>query len=120
MTARKPQKDESFKEHILDQLEGVADLSARSMFGGWGFYSAKVFFGLIADGALYFFVDDATRQEYEAAGSGPFTYRRDGKSVSMAYYAVPDGIQEDRDRLVAWARAAVEARKRKSLKKAQR
>jgi len=30
------QKDESFKDFVLDQLRGLDDVEARRMFGGYG------------------------------------------------------------------------------------
>jgi len=42
------------------------------MFGGYGLRSGGVFFGIVHKGRLYFKVDDASRPDYQAAGSEPF------------------------------------------------
>ncbi len=44
------------------------------MFGGAGLYHQGAFFGLIADDALYFTVDDGNRKDYTDAAMGPFNH----------------------------------------------
>jgi DNA transformation protein len=46
--------DVSFKDFVLDQLQGVPDLECRSMFGGHGLYQEETFFGIVFKGRLYF------------------------------------------------------------------
>jgi TfoX/Sxy family transcriptional regulator of competence genes len=38
-------KDDSFKDFVLDQLQGLDDVSARGMFGGYGLYRDEPFSG---------------------------------------------------------------------------
>ena len=76
------------------------------MFGGAGLYAGGVFFGIIAGDALYFKVDDETRERYRAAGSQPFKPYPD-RPTTMQYYAVPLAVIESAPELVRWARAAV-------------
>lgn len=98
----------AFVVFVLDQLDGLPDLFARSMFGGTGLYSAGTFFGIIADDKLYFKVDDRTRGRYEAAGMGPFKpYAH--RPTTFMYYEVPLGVLESAAELVEWARDAVTA-----------
>ena len=35
------------------------------MFGGYGLYAGEVFFGIVANGRLYFKTDDETRGRFE-------------------------------------------------------
>ena len=54
----------SFVEYILrDAMEGIDGVTAKAMFGGHGLYKKGVIFGIIADDALYFKVDDKNRPE---------------------------------------------------------
>jgi DNA transformation protein len=77
------------------------------MFGGVGIYAGELFFALIADDTLYFKVDDSTRNDFEARGSGPFRpYGEHGET--MGYYRVPEDLLEDPDELAVWARRAIE------------
>ena len=57
---------------VLDQLEQIFPMTAKSMFGGVGLYAAGTFFALIADDRLYFKVDETNRPDFEGAGMGPF------------------------------------------------
>lgn len=98
-----------YLDYLLGQLEGVGRLSARRMFGGLGFYSGEVFFGLVYKERLYFKTDDATRPEYEARGSEGFRPRANLEGMKMTYYTVPAEVLEDEDEAVRWARKAVAA-----------
>jgi DNA transformation protein and related proteins len=96
----------AFRAFVLDQLDGVDEVTSRSMFGGVGLYRGDVFFGIIAGDTLYLKVDDETRREYEAAGMQPFK-PYPGRSTTMRYYAVPVEVLESSVELVKWARKAV-------------
>ena len=102
----------AFRRFVLDQLAGVGDVAARSMFGGVGLYEGDVFFGIVAADVLYLKVDESTRADYERAGSQPFR-PYPTRPVSLRYYAVPVDVLESADELTRWARAAVAAAKRK-------
>ena len=96
------------REFVLDQLSGLDDLRARSMFGGIGLYAGDVFFGIVAADVLYFKVDESSREAYEAAGSRPFKPYAD-RAMTMPYYAVPIDVLESAPTLLEWARRAVRA-----------
>ena len=51
---------------------------------------------------LYFKVDVKLAEEYKNAGSFPFTYKRDDKTIALSYWYVPSEIIEDRDLLKEW------------------
>lgn len=111
---------DSFREYALDQLRRVrSDIRDRGMFGGVGIYAGDLFFALIADGTLYFKVDDTTRPAYEARGLGPF--QPDGPSGEiMQYYEVSADLLEDPEVLGPWAEAAIEVARRKRAGKSRR
>ena len=102
---------DAFRRFVLDQLEGLDDVSARSMFGGVGLYCGEVFFGILARDTLFLKVDDETRAIYEAAGMRPFKPYQD-RPTTMKYYAVPVEVLESSVELVRWARNAVVAARR--------
>jgi len=97
-------KTDSFKDFILDQLRGLGELSARSMFSSWGLYSNGKFFGLVSGGRLYFKTNINTRGKYEQEGMKPFAPNR--KQVLKNYYEVPVGVIESPEELIEWAREA--------------
>jgi len=95
-------------DELLEALAPAGAVRARAMFGGAGLYLEDVFFGLFADGELYFRVDDASRREYEAAGSTPFRPFQD-KAPMGTYWRVPDRVQSEPRELRAWTLRALEA-----------
>lgn len=83
------------------------------MFGGHGLYLRGVFFGIIYKRALYFKVDDSTRDQYLERGMAPF--RPNAKQTLKSYYQVPAEVLENPKTLAAWAVQAVTcARARRS------
>ena len=104
-----------YREFVLEQLEPLGPISAKSMFGGVGLYREGTFFGLLYQDTLYLKVDDATRPEFEAAGMGPFKpYEK--RASALQYYEVPADVLEDRERLAEWATKAVAAARRAKAK----
>jgi DNA transformation protein len=104
-----------YRAFVLEQLEPIAPITWKSMFGGVGLYANEFFFALIAEDRLYFKVDDSNRPDFEAAGMGPFRPYDDERA--MQYYEVPIDVLEDPDLLRIWVEKAVEvaraARRRK-------
>jgi DNA transformation protein len=100
---------DSFVEFVLEQLESVAAITPKRMFGGVGLYAGDLFFALLAGDVLYLKADDSTRGELEAAGARPFQPYPDrpGGGGTMRYYGVPVAILEDSDELTRWARISV-------------
>lgn len=90
------------------------------MFGGLGLYMGEKFFGIVFGGRLYFKVDAKSRAEYEARGSKPFVYSRDGKKATMSYFEVPAELLEDNERLRAWAVGAAAAGPSTKVKKTKK
>ncbi len=75
------------------------------MFSGHGLYSKSKFFGIIADGSVYFRTGEATRPKFVAPGSGPFM--PSARQKLKNYYAVPVDVLEDSRELTEWARKAL-------------
>ena len=93
--------------YVLEQLAGLAGLSARRMFGGVGLYCEELFFGLIDNDTLYLRVNDDNRADYTARGMSPFRPYADRPELSMSYYEAPADVLEDTAQLVSWARRSV-------------
>ncbi len=110
---------DGFHTFVLEQLEGVESVLARTMFGGVGLYAGGVFFGILAADTLYLKVDDSNRGQYEAERMTAFRPYSD-KPMTMSYYQVPASVLEDRDELTAWVRASVRVAARAALRKARR
>lgn len=113
--------DQAFKDYIVAEvLREIDGIAARAMFGGWGIYRHGLFFAMIADGVLYFKIDETNKADYESAGSKPFVYRSPkGKPMKMGYYEVPEEVMENREEIKQWVEKAytvAEAAKQKKKK----
>lgn len=106
-------KDESFHQYVMEEvLNDIEGITSRPMFGGWGIYMEGIFFGLIADGQLYFKVDESNQKDYEKQGSKAFVYEgHKGKKVTMTYWELPADIMEDKNLLVEWVKKSANAAK---------
>lgn len=110
-------EDIAFKETIVNHLNQVAPVTARSMFGGYGLYADGVMFALIAYETLYFKVDDDNRADYLDANMGPFMYERHGKPIQMSYYQLPEDVFANPIELLTWIEKAQEAARRSKKSK---
>jgi DNA transformation protein and related proteins len=101
-----------FQTFILDLLGSLAPVPRR-MFSGVGLFHGGVMFALLARDAMYLRVDDTTREQFERAGSRPFSYRRGEREVSLsAYYVVPEDLLDRQDELLLWTRDAIATARR--------
>jgi DNA transformation protein and related proteins len=106
-----------YREFVLESLGRVAPaVTARSMFGGVGVYSAGLFFALMAGETLYLKVDDSNRGDFQAIGMAPFRPFDDDKHV-MQYYELPADLLEDADALRPWVEKAIAVARRARKKK---
>ena len=80
----------SFLDFVLEQLERVAPVTSRRMFGALGLYADGKIFAIVDDDTLFFKVDDTTRPDYEAAGMPPFS--PSATMVSKNYFQVPADV----------------------------
>ena len=98
-------QDESLKDFILDQLEGLPEIIVSPMFSSWGLYSKNIFFGIINNGHLYFKTNKITSQKYKNHGMKPF--QPSPKQKLKNYFEVPGDIIENSDALLTWAKEAI-------------
>lgn len=95
-----------FLEFISEQLEGFGPVDVKRMFGGAGIFREGLMFGLIAEECLYLKADDETKADFEAEGSGPFLYEKNGKTMEMSYWRLPERLYDDPEEFTDWARHA--------------
>lgn len=103
-------QDESFKDFVLDQLQNLAAIEARRMFGSYALYQDETCFGVVSQGRLYFKIDDSTVGAYRVRKMKPF--RPNTRQTLKSYYQVPVDIIEDIDALCEWAKRAVQCQQR--------
>ena len=100
-------KDDSFKEFVMDQLNGRGNVVSRAMFGGYGLCREQAFFGIIHKCRLYFKTDPETQPQYRERGMKPF--KPNVRQTLKNYYEVPAEVVEDADELMLWSEQAVRA-----------
>ena len=101
---------EAFAAHVQELLSSLGAIRIKKMFGGAGVYAHDMMFGLIAGETLYLKVDDFTEAEFAAAGSEPFVFgMKDGTSLTMRYWRLPDDAADDPEASSRWARLALDA-----------
>jgi len=97
-------RNDSFTDFVLDQLSGLGQVEARSLFGGKGLYWKDAIFGLIDEGRLYFRVSPENAVRYATEGRRPFD--PGPGHVMNGYFEVPARVLEDPEAIAAWAREA--------------
>ena len=104
-------KDISFHDHVVhDLLKHIPGITSRAMFGGWGIYKNGLIFAIIADGELYFKVNDINRGDFEKADSHPFTYSQGNhKPTTMSYWNLPEEVMENEEKLSKWVDRSIRA-----------
>ena len=101
----------------VDILSDWATLTTRPLFGAIALYRNDHVFAMVWKNALYLKVDDASRSEYEAAGSHPLGYQSEGEDRALkSYLEVPAAILEDEEKLRSWAEIAYRAALRSTKK----
>src|SRR5690349_4612372 len=88
------------------------------MFSGHGLFRDGAMFAIVAAETAYFKTDAENRAAYETAAMPPFRYNRRGKTVALAFHAVPPHLLDEAEALATWAdgawAAALRARQRRS------
>jgi DNA transformation protein len=105
-TTGKAARKQALVDHLVAQMAGFGLVQARAMFGGHGLYHQGLMFALVADGRLFFKVDEQTVGGFERRGLGPFTYESRGKVGSLKYHEAPPEVMDEPDQMTPWARQA--------------
>ena len=104
---------DSFVEFLREQLEPLGRVTMRRMFGATGVFCQGVMFGVVTDDALYVRVDDHNKAVFkEAESAPPLSYEKQGRTIDLSFWRVPDRLLDEPDELRVWARAALAAARR--------
>ena len=107
-----------FAEFLSEQLSALGGVRFRRMFGKTGVFCDGVMFGMVTENTLYFRVDDQNRTIFkEAQAFPPLNYSKQGSTIDLAFWRVPDRLIEEREELTMWARAALGAARRVAAKR---
>ncbi len=101
--------DREFGDWVRDHLSGLGPVEIRAMFGGAGVKQHGAMFAILDDGVIWLKADADLAEALAAEGARQFTYpARDGRTMAMAYWSLPETAVDDPDEAVAWARQSVE------------
>lgn len=82
-------------EHVIDLLGPDSGVTLRRFFGGWSLIHTGRQVGIVMD-TVYAKVPQANRSGWRNAGSAPFQYRANGRTVTVqAYWTVPADALDD-------------------------
>ena len=105
-----------FVDNLRDLFVSLQPLTSRRMFGGTGIFHQGLMFAMVIDDVLYLKSDSQSAELFEQHGCEPFTYMRQGKSVSLNYYTAPESIFDDLDDAREWSELAFTAALHQSSK----
>jgi len=109
---------DSFAEFLREQLAPLGLVRMRRMFGKTGVFCDGLMLGMVQGDALYFRVDEDTREVFkEAESAPPLNYAKKGAMIDLAFWRAPERLFDEPDELVEWARAALAAARRVAAKK---
>ncbi|MEO0636696.1 MAG: TfoX/Sxy family protein [Pseudomonadota bacterium] len=95
--------DEELTEYALELFSSLPEVTPRRMFGGVGFFSQGLMFGLIAEGEIYLKCPDEEAHRFEEEGSHAFIYEGQKKgTIKIPYRTIPERLHDDRDELAEW------------------
>ncbi|MDY6791883.1 MAG: TfoX/Sxy family protein [Thermodesulfobacteriota bacterium] len=113
-------EEKEFVAYVVDLMQSIGPVHARSMFGGHGIFLQGLMFGLIADSVLYLKADKQTENEFKARGLEAFTYNKKGKEFKMSYYQAPEEALEDAEEMNVWANKAYKTALKAASKKSKK
>lgn len=91
----------------LELFGPLGAVRTRRMFGALGVFRDDAMFALIHRGVVHVRARDALARRFEAAGAKQFTYERDGRTVALGYWSLPESALDDPDEALDWAREAL-------------
>ena len=107
-----------FANFLRDQLAPLGYITMRRMFGKTGVFCEGVMFGMVTENILYLRVDSQNRATFKEAESFPsLNYVKNGRTIDLSFWRAPDWLFDEREELIAWARAALAAAHRVAAKR---
>ncbi len=109
---------DTYAEFLREQLAPLGRVTMRRMFGKTGVFCDGVMLGMVTENTLYFRVDEENRETFrEAEAFPPLNYAKQGATIDLAFWRVPERLFDEPDELIIWARAALAAARRVAAKR---
>lgn len=99
-------KSNEFLEYIMELLEPSGGITSCRMFGGHAIRKNGLAIAIIFQDEIYFKTDSSTQPDYASMDSHPFTYEKQGKTITISNWKVPIEILEDHEQLMVWTEKA--------------
>ena len=113
--------DRAFGDWVREHFAALGPLEIKPMFGAASVYANGLIWALLDDGVVWLKADDENAPALIAAGARRFTYAaKDGRTMEMAYWSLPEPAVDDAEEAVRWARSSIAAAARKDAKKKPR
>jgi len=107
-----------FASFLCDELAPLGFITTRRMFGKTGVFCEGVMFGMVTENVLYFRVDSENRATFKEAEVFPsLNYVKNGSTIDLSFWRVPDRLFDEHEELIVWAHAARAAAHRVAAKR---
>jgi DNA transformation protein len=95
---------------IEEMFQSLGPVTIKRMFGGKGIYHLGRIVAVEVRGEMLLKADDKSAPEFHTAGARQWAYEgKQGKSVNMPYWSIPDDAFDDPDIMAHWVRLAYQA-----------
>lgn len=113
--------DAAFGDWVLEHLAGLGSLRIGRMFGAAGLYADDRMFAILDDGVIWLQADADLAAQLTAEGARQFTYpTKDGQTMTMGYWSMPESALDDPEEAVAWSRRSMDVAAHKSAQRRPR
>lgn len=101
--------DPAFGDWARDHLSDLGPIEIKRMFGAAGVKFGGAMFAILDDGEIWLKADAELAEAMTVEGSRQFAYpTKDGQTMVMSYWSLPDSAVDDAGEAVAWARRSIE------------
>jgi len=101
--------DPAFGDWARDHLSDLGPIEIKRMFGAAGVKFGGAMFAILDDGEIWLKADAELAEAMTAEGSRQFAYpTKDGQTMVMSYWSLPDSAVDDAGEAVVWARRSIE------------
>lgn len=105
-------------DFLHDLFEGYGPVRLKRMFSGHGVYDGDFCIALAINPGLCLRVDDENRAVMDAIGAQPFTYAKQGKTITVGkWWKLPEALLDEPDEIARLARLSFAVARRLPPKK---
>lgn len=111
--------DKPVLKDSMQLFEQLGCVKSRSMFGGFGIFIDDAMFALVVKDQLHIRADEQSTKKFQQQGYQPYVYKKRGFPVVTKYFALPDELWNDPDKIIAKAKVALDVAKKERKAQAQ-